>query len=74
VRVVSGGFIDLSNDMTDVLGRCRGFLGGFLMIHRIIHSPFGQVLKASGKMSRARHHWGIAPTTYKLIAFVLSAG
>jgi len=40
------GFIDLSNDMTMYWVVCRGVSGaGFLMIHRIIHSPFGQVLK-----------------------------
>src|SRR6202012_1946432 len=39
------GFIDLSNDMTMYWVVAAVFLGGFLMIHRIIHSPFGQVLQ-----------------------------
>ncbi len=40
------GFIDLRNQMTLYYVVLTIFLIGFLLIYRIIHSPFGQVLKA----------------------------
>src|SRR5207237_3743083 len=40
------GFIDLSNLWAMYGTVLVIFLGGFLLIHRTIHSPFGQVLKS----------------------------
>ena len=66
------GFIDLSNDMTMYWVVAAVFLGGFLMIHRIIHSPFGQVLKGIRENEPRATSLGYRTDDYKLIAFVLS--
>jgi branched-chain amino acid transport system permease protein len=68
------GFIDLSNDMTMYWVVAVVFLGGFLMIHRIIHSPFGQVLKGIRENEPRATSLGYRTDDYKLIAFVLSCG
>jgi branched-chain amino acid transport system permease protein len=49
------------------------FLGGFLFIHRIIHSPFGEVLKAIRENETRATSLGYKTDRYKLMAFVLSA-
>jgi branched-chain amino acid transport system permease protein len=49
------------------------FLGGFLLIYRIIHSPFGQVLKAIRENESRAISLGYDVDRYKLLAFVLSA-
>ena len=48
------------------------FIAGFLLIHRIIHSPFGQVLKAIRENEPRAISLGYRTDDYKLIAFVLS--
>src|SRR6266404_5166487 len=40
------GFIDLSNIWAMYGTVLAVFVGGFLLIYRVVHSPFGQVLKA----------------------------
>jgi branched-chain amino acid transport system permease protein len=50
------------------------FLGGFVLITRVIHSPFGQVLKAIRENEPRAISLGYKTDHYKLIAFVLSAG
>ncbi len=67
------GFIDLSNDMTMYCLVASVFLGGFLLIHRIIHSPFGQVLKGIRENEPRATSLGYRTDDYKLIAFVLSS-
>ena len=49
------------------------FLAGFLLIYRIIHSPFGQVLKAIRENEPRAISLGYDADRYKLLAFVLSA-
>jgi len=49
------------------------FLLGFLFIFRVIHSPFGQVLKAVRENEARATSLGYKADHYKLIAFVLSA-
>ncbi len=49
------------------------FLGGFLLIHRIINSPFGEVLKAIRENEARAISLGYKTDRYKLMAFVLSA-
>jgi branched-chain amino acid transport system permease protein len=49
------------------------FLFGFGTIHRIIHSPFGQVLKAIRDNEQRAVSLGYEADRYKLLAFVLSA-
>jgi branched-chain amino acid transport system permease protein len=50
------------------------FLAGFGIIHRVVHSPFGQVLKAIRENEPRAISLGYRTDQYKLIAFVLSAG
>jgi branched-chain amino acid transport system permease protein len=66
------GFFDLSNDMTMYWVTAAVFLGGFLLVHRIIHSPFGQVLKGIRENEPRATSLGYRTDDYKLIAFVLS--
>src|SRR3984957_3055498 len=68
------GFIDLSNDMTMYWVVAAVFIGGFLLVHRIIHSPFGQVLKGIRENEPRATSLGYRTDDYKLIAFVLSCG
>jgi branched-chain amino acid transport system permease protein len=49
------------------------FLGGFLLVYRAIHSPFGQVLKSIRENEPRATSLGYTTDHYKLIAFVLSA-
>jgi branched-chain amino acid transport system permease protein len=49
------------------------FLGGFLLVNRVIHSPFGQVLKAIRENEARAISLGYDTDLYKLLAFVLSA-
>jgi branched-chain amino acid transport system permease protein len=49
------------------------FIVGFLLIYRIIHSPFGQVLKAIRENEPRAISLGYDTDRYKLLAFVLSA-
>jgi branched-chain amino acid transport system permease protein len=49
------------------------FFAGFLLIYRIIHSPFGQVLKAIRENEARATSLGYDTDRYKLLAYVLSA-
>jgi branched-chain amino acid transport system permease protein len=49
------------------------FAAGVLLIHRIIHSPFGQVLKAIRDNEPRAISLGYRTERYKLAAFVMSA-
>ncbi len=49
------------------------FVACFLLIYRIIHSPFGQVLKAIRENEPRATSLGYDVDRYKLLAFVLSA-
>jgi len=49
------------------------FVSGFLLIHRAVHSPFGQVLKAIRENEPRATSLGYRAEHYKLIAFALSA-
>jgi branched-chain amino acid transport system permease protein len=68
------GLIDLGNVWTMYLLVLAIFLGGFLLIWRIVHSPFGQVLKAIRENESRAISLGYDVDRYKLLAFVLSAG
>jgi branched-chain amino acid transport system permease protein len=67
------GFLDLSNILAMYFTVLAVFLGGFLAIYRVIHSPFGQVLKAIRENEPRALSLGYDTTRYKLIAYVLSA-
>jgi len=49
------------------------FTAGFLLVYRIIHSPFGQVLKAIRENEARATSVGYDTDRYKLLAYVLSA-
>jgi branched-chain amino acid transport system permease protein len=67
------GFIDITNDLTLYFVVLTIFAAGFLLIHRTIHSPFGQVLKAIRENEPRAISLGYRTDQYKLVAFVLSA-
>jgi branched-chain amino acid transport system permease protein len=67
------GMLDLANDSNMyfvVLAICGA---GFALIVRIIHSPFGNVLKAIKENEARAISLGYDVDRYKLLAFVLSA-
>jgi branched-chain amino acid transport system permease protein len=66
------GVLNLNNDMTMYWVVAVVFIAGFLLIHRIIHSPFGQVLKAIRETEPRATSLGYRTESYKLIAFILS--
>jgi branched-chain amino acid transport system permease protein len=68
------GVVDLTADMTMYWLVAFVFLAGFLLIHRIVHSPFGQVMKAIRDNEPRATSLGYRTDDYKLMAFVLSAG
>jgi len=67
------GIFDLKNEMTMYAVVLVIFLAGFLFIYRIIHSPFGEVLKAIRENETRAISLGYKTDRYKLVAFVLSA-
>ncbi|MPZ56975.1 MAG: branched-chain amino acid ABC transporter permease [Rhizobiales bacterium] len=67
------GVIDLVNPMNMYFTVLAIFLGCFLLIYRIIHSPFGEVLKAIRENETRAISLGYKTDRYKLVAFVLSA-
>ena len=67
------GVLDLNQPMTMYFVVLAIFLAGFLLIFRVIHSPFGQVLKAIRENEPRAISLGYKADHYKLIAFVLSA-
>jgi branched-chain amino acid transport system permease protein len=67
------GFIDLTDTLVMYWFVLAIFLLGFLIIYRVIHSPFGSVLTAIRENEVRAISLGYNTDHYKLIAFVLSA-
>jgi branched-chain amino acid transport system permease protein len=67
------GLVSLADDRVLYYVVFAVFLLGFLMIYRIVHSPFGQVLKAIRENEPRAISLGYRVDHYKLAAFVLSA-
>jgi len=67
------GLLDLSNQTTLYYVVLVIFIACFLLIYRIIHSPFGEVLKAIRENEPRAISLGYKTDRYKLAAFVLSA-
>jgi branched-chain amino acid transport system permease protein len=67
------GLIDLASVTNMYVLVFAIFVGGFLLIYRIIQSPFGQVLKAIRENEPRAISLGFDTDRYKLLAFVLSA-
>ena len=67
------GLLDLKNDVVMYYVVLAIVVAAFLLIVRIIHSPFGQVLKAIRENEARAISLGYDVERYKLLAFVLSA-
>lgn len=66
------GMISLQDDMAMYTVVAVIFLVTFLLIHRIVHSPFGQVLKAIRENEPRATSLGYRTDSYKLVAFIIS--
>nr|WP_245513082.1 branched-chain amino acid ABC transporter permease [Enterovirga rhinocerotis] len=66
------GLIDLANDRVLYFVVAAIFLFGMIAIYRIIHSPFGQVMKAIRDNEPRAVSLGYRVNQYKLALFVLS--
>ena len=66
------GVVSLTPDLAMYAVVAVVFLIFFLLIHRIVHSPFGQVLKAIRENEPRAISLGYRVDDYKLVAFILS--
>lgn len=66
--------LDLSDDTVLYYVVAAIFCFAFWFIQRIIHSPFGQILKAIRENEARTISLGYDVARYKLLAFILSAG
>jgi branched-chain amino acid transport system permease protein len=66
------GFIDLSQNMNMYLFVSAIFIAGFLLLWRVVHSPFGQILKAIREHQDRATSLGYDTDNFKLLAFVIS--
>jgi branched-chain amino acid transport system permease protein len=67
------GLISLQSDTVLYYFVVAVFLLGFLFISRVVHSPFGQVLKMIRENEPRAISLGYQVDRYKLLAFILSA-
>ena len=67
------GVVPLKSDVLMYYLVLASFLGVFVFIRRVVHSPFGQVLKAIRENESRAVSLGYEISRYKLVAFVLSA-
>jgi branched-chain amino acid transport system permease protein len=67
------GVVDLSQPLAMYALVLVIFLGGFAFIYRVVHSPFGQVLKAIRENEQRAISLGYDTDRFKLVAFILSA-
>ena len=67
------GFLSLQSDLALYYVVVAVFVAVFLFIIRVVHSPFGQVLKAIRENEPRAISLGYDVDRYKLLAFVLSA-
>jgi branched-chain amino acid transport system permease protein len=68
------GLLSLENDTVLYYVVLAIAVGAYALIMRIVHSPFGQVLKAVKENEPRAISLGYDSDRYKLLAFVLSAG
>ncbi|WP_415182132.1 branched-chain amino acid ABC transporter permease [Phaeovulum sp.] len=67
------GLFDLENDMTMYFFVATVFVLALLVIWRIVHSPFGMILKSIRENEARSTSLGYSVLRYKLAAFVMSA-
>jgi branched-chain amino acid transport system permease protein len=68
------GLLDLNNDTSLYFVVLACTIGGFWLVHRIVQSPFGEVLRAIREHEPRARSLGYAVERYKIMAFALSAG
>ena len=66
------GLVDLADNTNMYVFVLAIFLAAFLFIWRVIHSPFGQILKAIREHQDRATSLGYDTDKYKLLAFVIS--
>ena len=67
------GILPLSNQWVLYYVVLAVFVAGFLLIYRIVNSPFGEILKAIRENEPRARSLGYKVERYKMMAFVLSA-
>jgi len=67
------GFIDLSNQLEMYFFVLAVFLTCFVLIYRIVNSPFGEIIKSIRENEVRAISLGYKTDHYKLIVFVMSA-
>lgn len=67
------GLFSLDDNITLYFTTAVIFLAAFFLVHRIMHSTFGQVVRAIRDNEMRATSLGFEPNRYKLLAFVLSA-
>jgi branched-chain amino acid transport system permease protein len=67
------GRFSLNNDLAMYVVVAVIFLAGFLFVHRVVHSPFGQVVKAIRENEPRAVSLGYKVEQYKWIVFILAA-
>jgi branched-chain amino acid transport system permease protein len=67
------GRFSLNNDLAMYVVVAVIFLAGFLFVHRVVHSPFGQVVKAIRENEPRAISLGYKAEQYKWIIFILAA-
>ena len=67
------GVLDLANVWAMYATVFVIFIAGFMLIYRVIHSPFGQVLKAIRENEPRALSLGYDVNRYKMLAYLLSA-
>jgi len=67
------GVLPLRSDIVLYYLVLAAFVVQYLFIRRVVHSPFGQVLKGNSRQRAARHLAGLRHQPIRLLAFVLSA-
>jgi branched-chain amino acid transport system permease protein len=68
------GQFSLNNDLAMYALVAIIFLAGFLFVHRIVHSPFGQVVRAIRENEPRAISLGYKVEHYKWIIFIIAAG
>jgi branched-chain amino acid transport system permease protein len=67
------GLVQLNSDVAMYYLVLAAFVAVFLVVRRVVHSPFGQVLKAIRDNEPRAISLGYDVNRYRLVAFVLSA-
>ncbi len=67
------GVVPLKSDVVMYYFVFAAFVAVFMLVRRVVHSPFGQVLKAIRENEQRAVSLGYDVNRYKLVAFVLSA-